>query len=197
MYGATIGKTSILGIDATTNQACAVGIPVCELTTSDYLYHYLCAQREEFIEAGNGGAQPNISQGVIFDWPFGLAPVNEQKRITDKLDAVLARVDACRERLDRVPAILKRFRHSVLAAAISGTLTEEWREHCNRRMDLRDIDFDDDAISVPSDWSDFTLKELLDLSRPFRAAPFSSAHPGRCPGLVCVTPLGSRRSVKV
>lgn len=56
-----------------------------------------------------------------------LAPFNEQKRIADKLDAVLERVDACRDRLDRIPAILKRFRQSVLAAATSGKLTEDWR----------------------------------------------------------------------
>jgi type I restriction enzyme S subunit len=43
------------------------------------------------------------------------------------LEAVLGRVDACRARLDRVPALLKRFRQSVLAAATSGKLTEEWR----------------------------------------------------------------------
>ena len=60
--------------------------------------------------------------------PDSATPLNEQKRIADKLDAVLARVDACRERLDRVPAILKRFRRAVLAAATSGKLTEEWRE---------------------------------------------------------------------
>jgi type I restriction enzyme S subunit len=36
-------------------------------------------------------------------------------------------VDACRARLDRVPALLKRFRQSVLAAATSGKLTKEWR----------------------------------------------------------------------
>lgn len=56
-----------------------------------------------------------------------LPPFNEQKRIADKLDALLARVDACRERLDRIPAILKRFRQAVLAAASGGKLTEEWR----------------------------------------------------------------------
>ena len=56
-----------------------------------------------------------------------IPPLNEQKRIADKLDAVLARVDACRERLDRVPAILKHFRQAVLAAATSGKLTEEWQ----------------------------------------------------------------------
>ena len=56
-----------------------------------------------------------------------LAPRAEQKRIADKLDAILARVDACRDRLNRVSAIFKRFRQSVLAAATNGELTEEWR----------------------------------------------------------------------
>ncbi|MDP3850033.1 MAG: restriction endonuclease subunit S [Luteolibacter sp.] len=60
--------------------------------------------------------------------PFILAPLAEQKRIADKLEAVLGRVDDCRARLDRVPALLKRFRQSVLAAATSGGLTEEWRD---------------------------------------------------------------------
>jgi type I restriction enzyme S subunit len=57
-----------------------------------------------------------------------LAPLPEQQRIADKLDSLLSRVDSCRERLDRVPSILKRFRQSVLAAATSGKLTEDWRE---------------------------------------------------------------------
>ncbi|MGL6012048.1 MAG: restriction endonuclease subunit S, partial [Shewanella oncorhynchi] len=131
MYGATIGKTSILAIDATTNQACGVGKPVEGITTSEYLYHYLSSQKEAFIEAGKGGAQPNISQTVIKDWPIPLAPLSEQKRIVDKLDATLARVDACRERLARVTPLLKRFRQSVLAAATSGQLTADWREQQN------------------------------------------------------------------
>ena len=59
--------------------------------------------------------------------PFVLAPSNEQKRIADKLDSLLAKVDACRERLDHVPQILKRFRQSVLAAAFDGILTKDWR----------------------------------------------------------------------
>jgi type I restriction enzyme S subunit len=51
----------------------------------------------------------------------------EQKRIAEKLDTLLARVDACRERLDRVPTLIKRFKQSVLRAATSGKLTEDWR----------------------------------------------------------------------
>jgi type I restriction enzyme S subunit len=59
-------------------------------------------------------------------------PPAEQRRIANKLDTLLTRVDACRDRLARVTPMLKRFRQSVLAAATSGRLTEEWRlsGHC-------------------------------------------------------------------
>ncbi len=62
-----------------------------------------------------------------------LAPLREQQRIADKLDALLARVDACRERLDRVPALLARFRQAVLSAATNGDLSADWRnqQHAN------------------------------------------------------------------
>jgi type I restriction enzyme S subunit len=56
-----------------------------------------------------------------------LAPSAEQRRIADKLDTVLTRVDTVNTRLTRVAPILKRFRQSVLAAATSGRLTEDWR----------------------------------------------------------------------
>ena len=56
-------------------------------------------------------------------------PATEQIRIVAKLEKLLAKVDACKERLEKIPAILKRFRQSVLAAACSGSLTEDWREN--------------------------------------------------------------------
>jgi type I restriction enzyme, S subunit len=143
MYGATIGKTAILDIDAATNQACAVGIPVEGLTTKEYLFYYLTSQKDAFVKAGQGGAQPNISQTVIKNWSVPLAPLNEQKRIADKLDRLLAKVDACRERCDRIPLILKRFRQSVLAAATSGELTEDWREANNLSLNWKEYPLSD------------------------------------------------------
>ena len=55
-------------------------------------------------------------------------PSNEQRRIVAKLEKLLIRVEACQERLNKIPAILRRFRQSVLAAACSGRLTAAWRE---------------------------------------------------------------------
>lgn len=127
MYGATIGKTAILGVDAATNQACAVGIPVEGLTDTDFLYRLLQNEKDAFIEKGKGGAQPNISQAVIKAHEVSLPPLAEQTRIAAKLDELLAQVDTLKARIDGIPALLKRFRQSVLAAAVSGRLTEEWR----------------------------------------------------------------------
>lgn len=51
----------------------------------------------------------------------------EQKIIAEKLDTLLAQIDSTKARLEQIPQILKRFRQAILAAAISGKLTESWR----------------------------------------------------------------------
>lgn len=77
--------------------------------------------------SGNQLSMRNLSQDKLRGLRLPLAPLAEQQRIADKLDAVVARVDACRDRLARVTPLLKRFRQSVLTAATSGTLTQDWR----------------------------------------------------------------------
>jgi type I restriction enzyme, S subunit len=62
---------------------------------------------------------------------FRVAPFAEQQQIATKLDELLAQVDTLKTRLDTIPKILKRFRQSVLAAAVSGKLTENRREERN------------------------------------------------------------------
>jgi restriction endonuclease S subunit/predicted ATPase len=71
--------------------------------------------------------QIELSRLAIASIQIPIAPLNEQKRIADKLNALLARVDACRERLDRIPLLLKRFRQAVFDAATSGQLIEDWQ----------------------------------------------------------------------
>ena len=74
-----------------------------------------------------GALYPAIRGKDVRSFTAPIAPEKEQKRIADKLDTVLTRVDAVNTRLARVAPLLKRFRQSVLAAATSGRLTEDWR----------------------------------------------------------------------
>ena len=104
-----------------------------------------------------GIASINLTQ--LRNFPVPLAPLNEQRRIAAKLDTTLAAVDACRQRLDGVEALLKRFRQAVLAAATSGELTREWREE-------RDINKDwkpgilDDIASIQGGMTKDSKKQL-------------------------------------
>jgi len=84
--------------------------------------------RQEIELLSSGTTRQRITRKNLSQIDLPVPPLNEQRRIADKLDRLLARVDACRERCDRIPLILKRFRQSVLAAATSGELTEDWRE---------------------------------------------------------------------
>ena len=85
-------------------------------------------------ELNKATAIPGLNRQDAYQLNVDLPPEAEQHRIAAKLDTTLAAVEACRQRLDGVAAILKRFRQTVLAAATSGELTREWRE--GRRIEV-------------------------------------------------------------
>jgi len=108
MYGATVGKLGLLGIDATTNQA------VCGITPSDeidriFLFYYLLSQRSALIEKSTGGAQPNISQKIIKELSVPVPPIVEQQSIVDILTRadgiVRLRREAKKKADDLIPAL--------------------------------------------------------------------------------------------
>jgi type I restriction enzyme S subunit len=76
--------------------------------------------------------QSTIPKDVLLDAEVALPPLPEQRRIVAKMEKLLDKVEASRKRLANIPAILKRFRQSVLSAACSGRLTTNWREEQNQ-----------------------------------------------------------------
>lgn len=92
MYGATVGKVAILGVEATTNQA------VCACTCfsgvfNRYLFFLLKAFKQQFISESAGAAQPNFSKDKIIRTTAPLPPLAEQRRIVAKVEELLALCD--------------------------------------------------------------------------------------------------------
>lgn len=94
-----------------------------------FIRHFLSFVESELIAKGKGGAVQNVSGGDIEGLTLRLPPLNEQRRIVTKIEALMARSARVREALDAIPALLDRYRQSVLAAAFRGDLTAEWRAH--------------------------------------------------------------------
>jgi type I restriction enzyme, S subunit len=102
---------------------------------------------------GTGTTFKELSGTTAKTLPFRIAPTNEQTRIAQKLDELLAQVDTLKVRIDAIPALLKRFRQSVLAAAVSGRLTEEWRAQHVGWVDEGSPTTEPASSSLPVGWS--------------------------------------------
>ncbi|MDM8552470.1 restriction endonuclease subunit S [Desulfobacterales bacterium HSG2] len=99
-------------------------------TIGNYIQKFMISTRywEQIQIVSKGIAQPGANASILSKLQLPLPPLPEQKRIAAKLNSLLAKVDACKARLDKVSEIIRRFRQSVLAVATSGKLTEDWRE---------------------------------------------------------------------
>ena len=108
----------------------AIGSTIMSLTPKidkDFLLRYLQTQFNYIQSNHRGTGIPHVDPDIFWNIMIPIPPLPEQHRIVTKLDGVMQKVESNKQRLDKIPKILKRFQQSVLAAAVSGKLTEEWR----------------------------------------------------------------------
>ncbi len=86
MYGQgkTRGQVAKLGIEASTNQACAA-LLLKDGFEVDYYYQYLVSQYENIRELANSGGQQNLSAGIIKGIHVPIPPQLEQRKIAKVL----------------------------------------------------------------------------------------------------------------
>jgi len=152
---------------------------------SKFFYYYLSALSLE-------------SQGYSRHYKFlkealvPVPPLGEQRRIVAKLEKLLDKLDACQKRLAKIPILLKRFRQSVLAAASSGRLTEDWRDKATEEtLEVAELANPKAAVQVeeivdtPNCWRWLPLHVLCDPSRAicYGVIKLGVEHPGGIPCL--------------
>ena len=115
MYGATIGKTAKLGIEATTNQACAVFYNIdSSIIDTDYLWFYLQTQTNKFKELAYGGAQPNINAGIIADYFIPIPSLIEQRKMVEHTKSVREFVQILKDMMHKKNAEAEKMINSLL-----------------------------------------------------------------------------------
>ncbi|MDO9130764.1 MAG: restriction endonuclease subunit S, partial [Anaerolineales bacterium] len=129
--GATTGKTSFVGDDfpfdnAAVNEHVFILRPA-ETLLPKYLFYWFQSPFGQDCVSDNfrGTAQGGITLGILDDSRFPLAPLDEQERIVARLKELLSDLEAGVAALERVRAGVKRYKASVLKAAVEGKLVKQ------------------------------------------------------------------------
>jgi type I restriction enzyme, S subunit len=176
--GASIGRVTIAPkamSGARVNQHVSI-IRLIHYIDPRYVKHFISSPgiQSFIIEAEAGVTRQALTKEKIENLAIPLPPLNEQRQIADRLDYLLTRIDKTKAHLDRIPPLLKRFRQSVLAAATSGKLTEDWRE--------------------ANDIEDFQITQLSEVAAGFS---YGSSAKSSSSGLIPVLRMGNIQNGKL
>lgn len=113
----------------------AIGSTIMSLTPKidkDFFLRFLQTQFNYIQSNHRGTGIPHVDPDIFWNIKIPIAPLPEQHRIAEKLDAVMKKVESNKQRLEKIAIILNRFRKSVLAAALTGKLNRS-----NEKMKLK------------------------------------------------------------
>lgn len=137
-----------------------------------FIYYFL--QTLDLTDVSRSTTVPSIRKGDIEGISISYPSLAEQKIIADKLATLLVQVDSTKARLEKISKILKRFRQAVLAAAMSGKLTEEWR-----------------GTAISTDWKKGILKNFI------KKPSYGTSAKSQKEGLIPVLRMGNLQNGKL
>lgn len=124
MYGGSVGNIAISKIDACTNQACCCIKPLAD-NSLKYMYYWIFACKDDFLQQAFGGGQPNISQTKIKNQYYLQPAFDEQKRIANFLDATCTEIDALTADVQAQIDVLEQYKRSVITETVTKGLNPD------------------------------------------------------------------------
>jgi len=170
----SLGRIAICDTPISFSQDCHALIPKTDSIDPEFALFYLSQAVQTFQSKSRGTTISGVTVKVVSSLPFPLPPLAEQQRIVARVEALLMHVNAARDRLSRVPLIMKRFRQAILAAAFSGKFTQDWRpenEFINS-IDQNEINFEE---NLPEGWKLVTIHDVCEVNPPKPSKDFLPA----------------------
>ena len=150
MYGATAGKSCIVKVPMTTNQAC------CNLTINDevadyeFVYYTLKNDYTTLASLANGGAQQNLNAQIIKDYVLKMPSLADQRRIA----SILSSLDRKIELNNKINADLEEMAQAIF---------KNWFVDFEPFKDGKFVD--SELGMIPEGWKVGTLGELCNFKR--------------------------------
>lgn len=124
-----LGKTAISQVPVAFNQQINAAV-FSDSVVPKFGFYYLQTDdvKDWMHERASATTVTILNKGKFSKLPFPVAPLNEQRRIVEKIEELFTKLDAGVRSLKLAQALLKSYRRSVLKAAVEGELSREWRE---------------------------------------------------------------------
>lgn len=100
MYGMTVGYSAKLGIESTTNQACAVLYEKKINVKTDYVWYYIQSQTEALKALRHGSSQPNLNADDVANFQIPLPSLAEQQRIVSEIETYEQKISEAKAVMD-------------------------------------------------------------------------------------------------
>lgn len=117
MYGqgATRGRTAKLGVEASTNQACAVLFDIDNsIIDTDYLWVYLMNEYERLRALASGNNQPNLNAQMIKNYKVVIPPFITQQKIKNRVHEMKFQIKEIQEKAQEVKQqAIKEFENEI------------------------------------------------------------------------------------
>ena len=103
-----------------------------------FRYIYFWLKKEDLYKYAQATTVPSIRQSTLEELEFPLPPLNEQKRIVEKLDFLFEKTKRAKEIIEEVKIDIENRKISILDRAFKGTLTSKWRSE-NKTSDVKEL----------------------------------------------------------
>ena len=104
----------------------------------NYISMFLRRNKEVFKNNKVGSAIPHLNKKLFKEFEFPLPPLNEQKRIVEKLDFLFEKTKRAKEIIEEIKVDIENRKISILDRAFKGTLTSKWRNE-NKTSDVKEL----------------------------------------------------------
>ena len=148
-----------------------------------FLYYFIHNNYKIINSKPRGTGTPHVDPETFWSLSVNIAPLNEQKRIVDKIEQLFSDLDKGEDLIKTIQKQLKTYLQSALKSAVTGELTKDWREKNQsnvesgkslierissdiiiNKKDLKNFN-EDDLPSIPKSWTWATLPQLGEFGR--------------------------------
>ena len=187
----TLGRTAIVkkeDLPANINQAISfVRLIDNSKILENFIIFYLNnpVTKDNLLSQVKVTAIPNLTLEIISNIKIPLSPLNEQKRIVEKLDFLFDKTKKAKEIIEEIKVDIENRKISILDRAFKGVLTSKWRNE-NKTSDVRELlksindekikKWEEDCLQAKKDGSKKPkkpiIREVEDMIVPVEEQPY-------------------------